>query len=90
MNDLKNHLEVNFKLPQRSLKYTISPDAVLILGYTSFVKTFSDTVHCKFNNLDNNIKDRCKRKLDFKLDSLKTPALAILSKHIDNFQKPFI
>ena len=89
MNDLIKHLELNFNLPVTNLFYTITKDSVNVQGYTSCVKAFTDSVHSKFNNLKNNIKDRCKRKLDVRLDEFKCPNIVVLGNANGHFLKEF-
>lgn len=89
LDDLKKHLEFNFKLPNDTVVYEQANDSIVVKGYTAAVRAFADNVHSKFNNLENNILDRCKRKLDVKLDVGKFPAITILSNSNGFFLKEF-
>lgn len=89
MSDLKKHLENNFKLPINNLFYTLTKDSVNAQGYTAAVKLFTDNVHSKFNNLKNNINDRCRRKLDVRLDELKCPNIVMLGNAKGHYLKEF-
>ena len=89
MEDLKKHLEFHFKLPNSTVHYKFSSESIIVKGYTAAVKTFADNIHSKFNNLENNILDRCKRKLDVKLDLGKFPNMAILATSHGFYLKEF-
>lgn len=86
---MQKHLEHNFKLPVNNLSYTFTKESVNVQGYTAAVKLFTDNVHSKFNNLKNNIKDRCKRKLDVRLDEMKCPNIVMLGNAKGHYLKEF-
>ncbi len=79
LDDLKKHINLNFKHPHPSLHYVLNPDSITLFGYTATVKSFTDSIHSKFNNLENNIKDRCKRKLDVRFSVAKIPNITMLT-----------
>ncbi len=65
--DLKNHIKRFFD-GNSSLKYEVKGnDLVRCIGYAKAVELFVSDVRAKFSNLDNNIKDRIRRKLDLTL-----------------------
>lgn len=86
---MQKHLEHNFKLPVNNLFYTFTKESVNVKGYTAAVKLFTDNVQSKFNNLKNNIKDRCKRKLNVRLDEMKYPNIVMLGNAKGYFLKEF-
>jgi hypothetical protein len=65
IGDLRNHAQ-RFADANSSVRYEISKanDSVRCVGYTKVVDSFNVDIRAKFNNLDNNIKDRIRRKLD--------------------------
>lgn len=80
LDDLRKHCE-HFFAKEKTLKFELmkSNECIQVYGYASQVKTFTDNVQSKFSNLENNIKDRIRRKLDVKLEQQRMPVLAMLS-----------
>lgn len=89
LTDLKNHMNFHFKLPLSSLHYNVNQDSITTYGYTTNIKNFADNIHSKFCNLENNIKDRCKHKIDVRLDIHKYPLMIILGNGNGHFLKEF-
>lgn len=72
LNDLKVHLKRFFEhIP--SLKYEIQNGTILAYGYSKVVENFDIQTVAKFKNLENNIRDRIKTKLDVKINYKKKP-----------------
>ena len=68
MNDLKNHMK-RFAETNNSLRYEVNgSECVKVVGYIKVVDLFYSDVKSKFNNLDNNIRDRIRRKLDLSIN----------------------
>ena len=79
MDDLKKHCE-HFYAKEKTLKYELkSNECLTVYGYATQVKSFNDNIQSKFSNLENNIKDRIRRKLEVKIESNRVPLIAMLS-----------
>jgi len=80
VDDLKRHCE-HFFSKEKTLKFELIffESTITAYGYQAQVKQFTDNIQSKFNNLDNNIKDRIRRKLDVKLEPTRIPMLHILT-----------
>lgn len=71
LNDLKSHLNKCISENTFTVIYEFSKfnDTVTLTGYSRVIEKVEESVLAKFKNLDNNIKDRIKTKLDVKIHS---------------------
>ena len=74
MTDLKNHMKRFYdnNSNKNSFKYDMKSgsknDSIRVVGTTKMVEMFCSDVKAKFNNLENNIRDRIRRKLDLTIN----------------------
>ena len=79
LEDLRKHCE-HFFGKEKTLRFEIkSNEHITGYGYTAQVKLFTDNIMSKFSNLENNIKDRIRRKLDVKLEPSRLGMLPVLT-----------
>lgn len=72
LDDLKIHLKRSFN-GTTTIKYEYVNNSILVYGYTKAVNLFENNALAKFKNLENNIKDRIKTKLEIKITKQLKP-----------------
>ena len=64
ITDLKNHTKRCYENNNKCFKYELKNVSIRVMGMEKMVEMFISDVKAKFNNLENNIRDRIRIKLD--------------------------
>ncbi len=85
--DLKKHLNSFYQLPAKKLFYKFNNQnlVITVIGYADEIDKFSCNILSKFNNLENNINDRLKRKLKVNFDKKLSSNMAIIFQLANGF-----